>query len=88
MKEIILILIVIALLSGIIHTIRYSSYVDYIGAITIAAIYGLAFAGLMTMYQSVKCKVPFKAWLMLLTGAMCIFLSYLILEILYKSYGR
>jgi len=88
MKEIIVIIIVIALLSGIGHTIRYSSPLHYFGTATVAALYALGFAGLMTMYQSVKCKDKNKRWLLLLTGALCVFLSYLILDTLNKGYVR
>jgi len=88
MKEIIVVLFIIALLSGIMHTIRYGSILDYLGFFTVAGTYGLGFAGLMTMYQSVKCKTPFKSWLMLLTGATCIFISYLILDTLNILYVK
>ena len=86
MKEILIIIGVIALLSGILHAIRYSSPLHYFGTATVAALYALGFAGLMTMYQSVKCRSQKKRWLLLLTGAMCLFLSYLILDTLNKSY--
>jgi len=88
MKEIIVVLAAIALLSGIIHTIMYSSLLDYLGFFVVASTYGLGFAGLMTMYQSAKCPDKNKRWLLLFTGFTCIFVSYFALEILYNSYGH
>jgi len=82
MKEIILILFVIALLSGVIHSIVYSSLLDYYGTVIIATIYGLGFAGLMTMYESVRQKDERKRWLMLFVGFMSILIAWLTLETL------
>jgi len=86
MKEIIVVLFAIALVSGIIHTIRYSSPLHYFGFATIASLYGLAFAGLMTMWQSAKCLNKKKRWLMLFVGFISIFISYFSLEILYPNH--
>ncbi|MCK4434025.1 hypothetical protein KAU92_00945 [Candidatus Bathyarchaeota archaeon] len=72
MKETLIIIVVIALLSGILHTIKYSSPLHYFGTATIAMLYALGFAGLITMYQSAKCKDNQKRWLMLLIGFLTI----------------
>ena len=87
MKEILIIIVVIALVSGILHALRYSSPLHYFGTATIASLYGLAFAGLITMYQSARCKDHKKRWLMLFIGFITIFVAYFSLEILYNSYG-
>jgi len=44
MKEILMVIVVIALLSGILHALRYSSPIHYLGTAIIASLYGLAFA--------------------------------------------
>lgn len=88
LKEIIIVFIVIFMASGMFQAIRYSSPLHYFGTATVAALYALGFAGLMTMYHSAKVKDKNKRWLMLLAGAMCIFLSYLILDILNQGYVK
>ena len=88
MKETLIIILVIALLSGILHAIRYSSPLHYFGTATIATLYALGSAGLLTMHQSAKCRDKKKQWLMLLIGFLTVFVAYFSLETLFKSYGH
>jgi len=88
LKEIIIVFLVIFLTSGMFQAVRYSSPIHYFGTAIVAALYALGFAGLMTMYQSVKVKDKNKRWLMLLAEAMCIFVGYCILDILNIGYVK
>lgn len=88
MKETLILIVVIALLSGILHALRYSSPLHYFGTATIATLYALGSAGLITMHQSAKVKDKKQRWLMLLVGFLTVFVAYFSLETLFKSYGH
>lgn len=85
MKEFVVVLIFIILLTGVVHTFRYSSWlVNFVVGFTLF----LGFFGLHSVYTSILYKTKKKRWLNLVVSLICVFLAYSILEFLLMQMGR
>ena len=79
MKEIILVLAAIIMLTGLVHTLLYSSFLVNI---VIGLTYFLGAYGLWNMYESIKYKNKQKRYIVLFSGAICVLIAYFSLELL------
>jgi uncharacterized membrane protein HdeD (DUF308 family) len=85
MKELIIVLVAIVLLTGVIHSLRYS---NLIVNLVVGFTYFLGFVGLFSMYESLRYKDENRRWIILFFGFMSMLIAYFALEALFRSYGR
>ena len=85
MKEIIIVLAVIVLLTGVVHSFRFSSF---FGNFVVALAYLVGFLGLYLMWKSSRHKDEKKCYLTFFIGLATLMMAYFFLQsLLVKRYG-
>jgi len=86
MKEKLVVLITIILLTSPIYTLFHSNFLENV---VVGLTLFLGVLGLYSIYESYRYKDKRKRWLILFFGVMSILIAYFTLEALYASmYGR
>lgn len=85
MKELVLVLLFLVMLTGFVHTLRYSNFSVNVG---VGIFYFLGVYGLYSIYKSIQCKDEKKRCLRLLMGAIVIVISLFALEVAFRLSGR
>ena len=79
MKERIIVLFALVMLTGLIHSLAYS---NLLVNIVVGATYFLGAFGLYSIYTSLKLKDKLRRYATLFTGFLCIWIAYFLLELL------
>jgi len=86
MKEKLVVLIAIILLTGPVYSLLHSSFLPNL---VVGLTYFLGVLGLYSIYESVRYRDKNKRWLIFFFGVMSILIAYFTLEALYADmYGR
>lgn len=80
MKEAVVVLACIVLLTGVQFTVLYSHISHVLVNFVIGGTIGLGVVGLYSMHQSLYCRDKNKRWLLLIVGFFSVLIAYVTLE--------